>query len=123
MAKVTLFDGYKKNVCFTGKHIRIRKPKNSGSEYFNYKKFFSIVLLALVDSDANFLYVDIGTQGSLNDAIVLKNSNLYLHMTTGRLNIPQPESIVQNEIKVPYFFVGDGGFALHPNLMKPYNGT
>ena len=37
-----------------GKHIRIRCPANGGSNYFNYKKFHSILLLAVVDSKLRF---------------------------------------------------------------------
>ena len=36
-----------------GKHIACKCPPSSGSTYFNYKKYFSVVLLALVDSITN----------------------------------------------------------------------
>ena len=34
-----------------GKHVRAVKPDNSRSKYFNYKKYFSHVLMAWVDAD------------------------------------------------------------------------
>ncbi|KAJ8711924.1 hypothetical protein PYW08_008878 [Mythimna loreyi] len=42
------------------KHIRVIKPMDSGSMFLNYKHYFSIVLMAVVDSDYNFIFVDIG---------------------------------------------------------------
>jgi len=43
-----------------GKHIHVNKCFKSGSMNLNYKNHFSIVLMAVVDSNYKFIYADIG---------------------------------------------------------------
>lgn len=57
-----------------GKHIQIHAPGNSGSEFFNYKKTFSLNLMALVDSVYRFVLLDIGQKGSVCDGTVFETS-------------------------------------------------
>lgn len=46
-----------------GKHMRVKKSSNSGSMYFYYKDYFSIILLAEVDLEYRFIYVSVGSYG------------------------------------------------------------
>jgi len=59
-----------------GKHISMKKPAKSGSTFFNYKHTFSFQLLAVVDAEYRFTYVDVGCQGRVGDAGVYKNCTL-----------------------------------------------
>ena len=52
-----------------GKHVAIRKPPKTGTMYYNYKGFFSIVLMALVDAKFKFMWIDVGGLGSQSDAL------------------------------------------------------
>lgn len=54
-----------------GKHVRIKCPPNSTSVFFNYKDFFSVVLLAIVGASYRFIGVDIGSFGREGDAGVV----------------------------------------------------
>lgn len=43
-----------------GKHIAIRKLLLSGTSFYNYKQYFSIVLFATVDASYRFTTVNVG---------------------------------------------------------------
>lgn len=106
-----------------GKHIVLQSPMNSGSEFYNYKGFFSIVLFALVDLKYNFLFADTGCQGKISDGGVFRNTTLFKRLNDGSLNIIDPKSLPNREKKVPYVIVADEAFTLNENIMKPYSGT
>ena len=105
-----------------GKHIEIKKPARSGTQFCNYKKYFSIVLLAVCDSENKFVYVDIGSYGSESDGGVFNRSTLKRGLTNGTLNLPSPADLPGTTTPSPYFFVADAAFPLMENLMKPFPG-
>ena len=76
-----------------GKHIAMKKPKKSGSEYFNYKGYFSLVLLALVDADYKFLWVNVGASGSSSYALIFNCNKLKRRIENGTLVLPPPEPV------------------------------
>ena len=76
--------------------VLLINPFNSGSTYFNYKRFFSIVLLALVDTDYKVLFVKLGCQGHISDDGVFKNSELYHLLVNGEINLPDNRQLPDN---------------------------
>lgn len=93
-----------------GKHILIHCPTKTGSEYFNYKHSFSVILLAVVDANYCFTYIDIGTNGRVNDARVFSKSSFYEALENKTLNVP-----------LNGVFVADDAFPLRTDMLKPYS--
>ena len=68
-----------------------------------------MILLAVCDVRYNFMLLDVGQYGLVNDS--------------GALNYPVPEKIPGLQLgKVPFFLVGDEIFPLKDWLMHPYPG-
>nr|XP_020448916.1 protein ALP1-like [Monopterus albus] len=107
-----------------GKHIVIQAPSNSGSQFFNYKGTFSIVLLALVDADYKFLAVDVGGFGSNSDGGIFANSRLGKALQSGDLHVPSASPLLAAPDlgPVPYVVVADEAFPMKPYLLQPYPG-
>jgi len=111
--------------CFgaiDGKHIFLQCPPNSGSLYYNYKKQFSIVLMAISDHLYRFSLVDIGAYGGNSDGGIFESSNIGKNLNN-KLNLPTAHVYLPgSSISMPGFFIADAAFPLSTRIMKPYSG-
>lgn len=104
-----------------GKHIRIEKFPNTGSENYNYKHFHSTVLLACCDADGCFTIIEPGYAGRNSDGGIFKVSAIRYWMTNGGFDIPSPAPVYDETSRpFPFYFVGDEAFPLLRNLMRPF---
>ena len=105
-----------------GKHVIINAPKKSGSAFFNYKKSFSIVLMATCDANYRFTLVDIGGFGSNHDSAIFKASGIGTALLNGNFNLPPPKAVPKTDLILNYYIVGDAAFPLHQNIIRLYPG-
>lgn len=122
-------DGFARNAQFPhcigaidGKHVRVQKFPGSGSRNLYYKHYFSIVLMAIADSDYRFVYVDIGAFGKDCDASVFKETVFSKLLEKNLLHIPHSAPLISTNCNLPFVLVGDEAFALSHNLLRPYGG-
>ena len=129
-----MFEHWQFPNCFgamDGKHIAIFNPPGGGSTtYYNYKGFYSMVLLGLVKYNYQFTYVGVGCQGRISDGGVFKNTDLYCGIVSSTLNISKPRPLPktgdpcgEEDIypAIRYVIVGCDAFQLSEFMMKPYS--
>ena len=102
-----------------GKHVRIQKPKNGGSFYYNYKHTHSIILMAIAGPEYECLYADVGSNGRVNDSGIWNKTSLLQGIQDGSFKLPPDDKLSNGEI-TPYVFLGDDAFALKTFMMKPF---
>ena len=95
-----------------GKHIAIQQPADTGSEFFNYKHFFSVILFAMVDANYKFIYIDVGAAGRAGDAGVFADSALNKALRTNSLDLPDAVALQGISTKISYHIVGDDAFVV-----------
>ncbi|XP_048242507.1 uncharacterized protein LOC125374866 [Haliotis rufescens] len=103
-----------------GKHVACKAPPKSGSVYYNYKEFYSIMLIALIDADCTFLWAVVGSPGSSSDAQIYNESEFQQMAEDGTIGFPASDPLPNNYKDVPYFFVSDDAFGLRKHMIKTY---
>ena len=111
------------HVCgaIDGKHVAIRKPKDSGSIYYNYKGFFSIVILVLCDANYKAIWAHVGSPGSESDCGIYNDSPMFQGIQDETIKLPPPEPLPNDTEDTPYFFIGDDAFPLRQHMLKPFS--
>ena len=105
-----------------GCHIPIKCPPGgleACKEYHNFKNFYSIVSMELVDSHYRFLWGSCGFLGNSHDAVIFRSTDLWNSI---KGFIPMIGKTVR-DVTVPPLIVGDSAFPLRSWLLKPYTNA
>ncbi|KAJ8929726.1 hypothetical protein NQ314_017562 [Rhamnusium bicolor] len=71
--------------------------------YYNYKKSFSIVLMALVDANYRIIIADVGAYGKNSDGGIFSNSVMGQALLNGKLSIPSNKTLPGANIALPCY--------------------
>nr|XP_023026996.1 uncharacterized protein LOC111514994 [Leptinotarsa decemlineata] len=119
-------DKFWKHWCFPnciasidGKDMGIVSPAKSRSLYFNYKGYFSVVLLAMIDANCKFVFIHVGSYGKYGDAGIFKKSKMGEFVENGTM-FPPPKYLPNSDTLLPHVVVGDDAFNLSEHMVKPY---
>ncbi len=88
----------------TVKHVAIKKPHMSGSEFFNYKGFCSIALLGVADAEYKFLWASVGSNGSASDAGIFSECSLRVALENNTIGFPPAEPLPQDDSNIPFSY-------------------
>lgn len=96
--------------AFDGKHIPIRQPEHSSSHNINYKGFFSVVSLTVVDANLNFMYIDVVTNGShryclFAIAYIMASSNKLINVPIFPTGLGFEKKRIGDFLEKTYFFI------------------
>ena len=97
-------------VAVDGSHLSMKCP-NGGAQamkqYFNFKGFYSIVLMALVDEEYRFIWASVGAPGNTHNSTMLKSTDLWKRIVRRKM-IPNVVQQVE-DVKISPLYLGGGG--------------
>ena len=107
-----------------GCHIPIKCPPGgleSCKEYHNFRNFYSVVVMAMVDAKCRFVWGSCGFPGNSHDSVLLQARSLWKSIKDGTL-LPDFNKNL-NGVLIPPLIIGDSAFQFEAWLMKPYSNA
>ena len=104
-----------------GSHSPIKCPPGGPEamkQYHNFKNFYSVVLLVLVDAKYRFMWAALGAPGNTHDSTYFQSTHLFHEINEGNV-LPEKFQFIGNT-KIPPMILGDGAFPMKPWMCKPF---
>lgn len=106
--------------AFSARHIAIDEPLNNGTIFLNHKGFHSILLIAVVNANYEFMYFDVGMNGGCDKYYMYTATSFFEVMIDDNMNLPKDSLLPGTDVSVPYVFVADTDYVIE-NIMRPYS--
>lgn len=103
-----------------GCHIPVQCPAggtDAKKAYYNFKNFYSVILLALVDGKGRFIWASCGQPGNCHDSTLLQSTELWDKL----FDICHLKTEVIGGVTVPSLVLADGAFPFRTYVMKRYS--
>ena len=107
-----------------GCHIPLKCPPGgleSCKEYHSFKNFYSLVLMAIVDSHYGFIWGSCGYPGNSHDSVIFQSTKLWSDIQCGNYLPVMAKKVGKQDI--PPLVVADSAFPLTTWLMKPFTNA
>ena len=78
------------------------------------------MLLAVADAHHTFLWAKVGSPGSNSNCGIFSESFMSQTLERNTVGFPEPDFLPDDDLNMPYFFVGDDACPLRTYMMKPY---
>ena len=104
-----------------GCHISIKCPDGgaeAAKEYHNFKNFYSVILMGLVNAKYRFVWASVGFPGNSHDSIILQSTQVWKDITQNNI-IPSISKMIGG-VKVGPLIVADSAFPCTTWIMKPF---
>ncbi|XP_064475428.1 uncharacterized protein LOC135389295 [Ornithodoros turicata] len=86
---------------------------------FNYKRYHSMVPMALVDADKMAIFVDAGVNGRCNDSVTFRGTELFQKLESGECNIPEPVPLPGQNDPTDFVVVADAASPMKDYMLRP----
>lgn len=102
-----------------GCHLRLQCPIGTAArkDYWCFKQFYSIVLMAIVDGKGRFLWACSGMPGNCHDSTLLQSTDIWQRLKA----LCETAVDVIGGVTIPSMILGDNAFPFRPYLMKSYS--